>query len=365
MMRKFLAIALVLTVSPAFLSGETVRYRSDKLEKMATALSCTSSLAALSDGEFVDFFHFQGIPVTVIKQHGIVEHIGFSCFRPEERAILGEYPCRFLERYTLECVLPVKREKTIPVQLLEDGVIFQQGDLRMLASHGRDTCRTCSVDLLAERRYVVSWTGNGGKQGMVIFPASHELLLGRDMLENDRRLPDEIKEMPLTSVVIPEPESLVVREDGILVSDKGEYYLSSMRSARFYRSSGTPVFSREYPGESVANLLNGTVPGEKVEILFRMQAYPLRNIYFQGTVSQLVAYGQRYGFDCYYGTIGLEEDTVIGVLIMRNAGWGCNHVFRVQVPLTVLEAGEGRIQARMTPFVPTYHIRYLYEETAK
>ena len=58
MMRKFLAIALVLTVSPAFLSGETVRYRSDKLEKMATALSCTSSLAALSDGEFVDFFHF-------------------------------------------------------------------------------------------------------------------------------------------------------------------------------------------------------------------------------------------------------------------------------------------------------------------
>lgn len=364
-MRKTLFIGLLLVVSLTLHAGEKSRYRSDKLEKMAVALSCNSSLGSLPDGEYDGFVHFEGIPVVIIKQNGIVEHIGFSCFSPEERALLGEYPCRFLERYTLECLLPLKREKTVPVQLLEDGVFFQQGDLWMLASHGRDTCRTCTVDLLAERRYVITWKGNGGKDGMVIFPASHELLLGRSMEENERRLPDEIREMVRTVPAALETESVAAREDGILVSDQGEYYLSSMRAVSYYRSSGEPLFSLEYPCESICNLLNGTIHGENVEILFRMRAYPLRNVYFQGTVSQLIAYGQKYGFIFYYGTIGLEEDSVNGILIMRNVGWGCNHVFRIQAPLSVIETGTGRIQAQMTPFVPTYHIRYLYEETAK
>lgn len=364
-MKRF-AIAVLLLVSPVFLLfGGTLRYRSDKLEKMAVALSCASSLETLPNGEYEEFMCFSDLPVVVIKQNEIIEHIGFSCFRSEERAMLGEYPCRFLERYTLECLLPMKREKTVAAQLLEDGVIFQQGNLRMLASHGRDTCRTCCVDLLAERRYVVSWTGNGGKGGMVVFPASHELLLGRDMGENERRLPEEIKEMPVSVTASVTPESLMAREDGILVSDQGEYYFSSMRSARYYTPSGTPLFSREAPEESVCNLLNGTVPGADVEVLFRMRVYPLQDVYFRGTVSQLVAYGQKHGFVFYYGTIGLEEDTVSGLLIMRSAAWGCNHMYRVKVPLSVLETGRGMIQARMTPFVPTYHIQYLFEELKK
>ncbi len=106
-------------------------YKSDRLGRMGELLG-EDSLAALPDGEHTAALTFIGTPVTVIKTNGTIEHIGYSFFSAEERLQSDPVVCCFLERYALEADLPLKRDKDLDLQLLEDGIIFRHGSLSSL-----------------------------------------------------------------------------------------------------------------------------------------------------------------------------------------------------------------------------------------
>lgn len=111
---------------PGLLLGGELSYRSDLLERMGKALG-EENLVSLPDGEHTAALTFMNTPVTIIRERGVIEHIGYSFFSTQERLLTGPVVCDFLERYALEADLPVKREKSLDTQLLEDGVIFSQG----------------------------------------------------------------------------------------------------------------------------------------------------------------------------------------------------------------------------------------------
>lgn len=362
-MRVLLIIAVAILAFRDNNPGRAVRYRSDILEEMARALRITERLDTLQDGCHDEICFFEGIPVSAVKEYGVVEHIGFDCFSSGEETLLGEIPCRFLERYTLECRLPLKHEKSLVAKMYEDGVIFEKGDLWMLARHGMDSVRYCRVDLVGERRYVVTWTMEGGKEGSVVFPADHELLFGRNMEENDRRLPEELtlSTPVLQPVLFPGCNNL--RDDGVVVEDQGSYYLPSLRSVRYWWPDGQPVADREHPLESLANLLCGVNATGRVDIMYKMRIYPIKNICFQGTLDGLLRYAQRNNLTIYWGVTGFDAEQVTGLLLLRNPAMACNHLLRIQAPLSVL-SGEGVIRARLTPFIPTHNLLYLFEESA-
>lgn len=364
MFRRFLITFLVLagvTAPAQQASGAVPPFRSDRLETMANALG-KAAIVALPDG--VHPLSWAGEPVSVVKNGGTVEHIGYALFSEEQLALTGVVIGRFLERYSLEADLPLQREKTVEIQLLEDGVSFPRGGgLNSLLQLSRTPEHPLRLSQAGGRMYLLEW----GSFAMV-FPADAELLLGRTQEENDRRLPEELSNAPAPQMPpIPVLEELSGRPDGILAEERGWYYLPKLNANRYFvalpdgglRAVDTPA----HPAETIANLLAGLVDAGTITVHIKRGIYGLRQDYFSIPFRALAGYAQQWGCTPYWGTIALDEELLEGELILRNEAAGFNHVLRLQVPFTVLAGKEGSIQARLTPFVPTHSLKYLFEET--
>lgn len=364
MFRRFLITFLVLAgvTAPAHhVSGAVPPFRSDCLESMAEALG-KAAIVALPDG--VHRLSWAGHPVSVVKSGGTVEHIGYALLSEEQQALTGVVIGRFLERYSLEADLPLQREKTAEVQLLEDGVSFPRGGgLNSLLQLSRAPEQALRLSLAGGRMYLLEW----GDFAMA-FPADAEVLLGRSQTENDRRLPEELSNAPAPEMPpLPTLEELSGRQDGILVEERGWYYLPKLNANRYFvalpdgalRAVDTPA----HPSETVANLLAGLVDAGAVTVQLKRGLYGLRQDYLTIPFRALAGYAQQWGCTPYWGIIAMDEELLEGELILRNEAAGFNHVLRLQVPYTVLATKEGSIQARLTPFVPTHSLKYLFEET--
>lgn len=162
---------------PGLLLGGELSYRSDLLERMGKALG-EENLVSLPDGEHTAALTFMNTPVTIIRERGVIEHIGYSFFSTQERLLTGPVVCDFLERYALEADLPVKREKSLDTQLLEDGVIFSQGSLASLKTLCPGGHGILEIHNISHSRYIFKW-----QDGQMVFPSDLELLTGRNMVE--------------------------------------------------------------------------------------------------------------------------------------------------------------------------------------
>lgn len=365
MLKRLLISFLVLMGAAApvpVASGAVPPFRSDKLEAMGRILG-ESRLAALPDGENVAALQWQGLPVTVIRRGGVVEHIGYAFFLPGVRQDVGVLACNFLERYALEADLPLPREKSIGAQLEEDGIVFQSGNLATLKEICRKPEQPFFLDHYGSRLFAFGWDG-----GQMLFPSDAELLLGRSQAENERRLPEELANAS-AAVTPPRPafEELTRRPDNILEEERGWYYLPSLRANRYYvalpEGSLQAVDTPAHPGETMANILAGLVDAGAITVQVKRSIYGLKQDYFSIPLRALAGYAQQWGCTPYWGIIAMDEELVEGELILRNEAAGFNHVLRLQVPFAVIATKEGSIQARLTPFVPTHSLKYLFEET--
>ena len=364
MLRRILISLLVLagvTAPVPMASGAVPPFRSDRLEAMADALD-KAGIAALPDGEHQLFL--AGATVLVVKKSGTVEHIGYALFSEEQRTLTGAVIGNFLERYSLEANLPVQREKTLDVQLLEDGVSFPRGgDLNSLLKLSREPGLPLRLSQMGGRKYLLEW----GSFAMV-FPSDAELLLGRGQAENDRRLPEELAAAPApTTPPLPSSETLTKRPDGLLEEQLGWYYLPGLNANRYFTAlpngSLQAVDTPAHPSETMANMLAGLVEPGAITVQIKRSVYGLHQDYFTISLRALSGYARQFGCTPYWGLIAQDEELLEGELILRNEAAGFNHVLRLQVPYTVLAAKEGCIQARLTPFVPTHSLKYLFEET--
>ena len=310
---------------------------------MAVALDY-GKITSLPDGEHDGILQYNDCPVTVIVAGGTVEHLGYSFFTPHAREQLGPVVCNFLERYALECDLPLEREKDVLVQQYEDGISFAEGSLQSLKTFCRDTTASVRIELLGTARYRVSWNG-----GDLSFPIDHQLLLGRDQLENEARLPSEIA----ACTQVPHPAS--VSEDS--------FYLEQLASRFYYDDRGQYVDSPSRPLETLSNMMAGAVPTGSVTALVKMNVYGLKFEYFEVPLNHIVSYGIRTGCTPYFGVMDVNGDMLECELILRQVEAGYAHALRMWIPADVAGTKEGRMQVRLTPFIPMHSLKYLFEET--
>ena len=364
MMRRILISLIVLTGVTAPVhqaSGAVPPFRSDRLETMAEALG-KASIVSLPDG--VHRLSWAGTPVSVVKNGGTVEHIGYALFSEDQCSLIGPTISYFLERYSLEADLPLQREKTLDVQLLEDGISFPRGGgLGSLVRLSREPGLSLRLSQLGGRKHLLEWGGFA-----MVFPADAELLLGRSQAENDRRLPEELANSAAPVMPpLPTAEELTQRPDNLLEEERGWYYISKLNANRYFVASpdGTlrAVDTPAHPSETMANILAGLVDAGAITVQIKRSIYGMQQDYFSFPFRSLVGYAQQNGCVPYWGTIAMDEELLEGELILRNEAAGFNHVLRLQVPYKVLASKEGLIQARLTPFVPTHSLKYLFEET--
>lgn len=348
-MKRILYISFVIAalLLPGGTIGARASFASDRLGEIASFIGRDST--------------WKGLPVTVVENNGTVEHIGYRFFNDDEIEAVGKDVCRFLERYALELDLPLKREKSVEIQLLEDGVVFRSGSPATLKSLCGTDHGDISLNHFSERRYLFRWSG-----GEMIFPSDVELISGKGMLENERRLPSEISSATFNSPVqFPEADMLDGREDGVLVLSGGSYYLSSLRADTYYDKDIHPLNDFNHKSETIANIFAGIVRDTDISLSVKMDIYGSGIETFRCSSASMAAYAIGNGCKAYAGHIADNGNSVDMLVIYRNIALSYNHVLRVRFPFEVLKNKKGTAEVRLTPFVPTHSVRYLFDETKR
>ena len=341
---------------PEVIFGGNLPYRSDRLERMGEILG-EGILASLPDGEHTDALRYMDIPVTCVKEKGIIEHIGYSFFSSEERRLTNPVVCGFLERYALEADMPFQKDKDIDMQLLEDSIVFIQGSLSSLKGLCPGGNGIFEIHSISESRYIFKW-----QNGQVIFPSDAELLTGRGMKENGRRLPLEIQSATFSGPASV-PENPEIRDDGIAVCRNGYYYFPSLSADTFFTVERMePVNDVLFEEETLHNLASGLIRDSDIRLEVSMSTYGLARTNFRSSINSIAAYAFSTNCKAYCGIIATDDSQTEALVIYRNEVASYNHILRMLIPHSVIAKGKGTGQARLTPFVPTHSIKYLFEE---
>ena len=368
---------MLLYIATAIWSGLSAHndYKTDLLNEISVCMKMHDTIANMPNGEYYGNMKYGNKPLTVIVNNGVVEHIGYMIFTKCQRDGLRSPVCNFIERYLLETSLPLKMDKSIKVKMHEDDVHFNKGKLEDLYELMQDTTNAISVKLLDGRKYELKWYNLTGDICSLNFPVDYNLLNGSEMLENERRL-EKFLLHPVNN--LSKKDSLEIKRDYLLATWQSNYfilpgksyYTDALTSNRYYEMDDLLgnyrlVYSTKYPQESIANLLTTAEIENNFLLDVKFVKYGGAGSRISVPLNSWVLYCIKSGCEPYFGIISYDGNIAECEVIMRNEAMGYNHIMRVTFDVSLLEAGEGIIKARLNSYVPSGNIKFLFEELNK
>lgn len=373
-MKRFVHIytTTVIFLSTCTVSMATNGYATDLLKKMAVAMNMAQELDDLVDSCYYRSFTYNGRPITVDVQQGNVTHIGYSLFSKAQKEFLKSPICNFLERYSLEITLPMKREKSVARQLEEDGIFFRHGSINSFRQIEQDTSYAVGIENLNDKRYIVSWSKEGTEFLTVNFPIEYDLLVGCDMIEREKRLTEGIQntspECRISTVPV-DSAALQQSWQGKYYTLKGDmYYLPQLNSNQYYVKkqeeesiSYQLLYDTDFVAESLANLFTTVEIPNEYTMELRVRKYGFKTDTIHVALNQWTAYCLKEGCVPYFGVEENEKDVVCEV-VMLNKAMGYCHVMRAIVDSENMEDRNGVIKARVVTYIPISRIKHLFGE---
>ena len=386
--------------------ASSLNFATDLLADMAKVIDLDAS--NLQEGSSSETISYKNLPVRVDTSDGTVTHIGYAIFDEPLRVGVNKVVFDFLERYSLAADMPLKREKPVNTMLAEDRLTFEGGDFSRLKRMTSDGY-SISVSSLNGRSYRVSWDNSDGlTEYAVSFPVSYDLLHGTGMVENERRLLDDLSSHRITPV----PGDSVTRQQLLPTFDinyyilpGNSYYTDALNSNRYYRTSpfdpeldakviemieevdneGSDVADADstatartapdrrqkfelinlpdiYPVETMANLLtSGEIDNDFIlDIKHIGYDFDFKNI--SVPLNTAVNYFRNKGCESFFGISKHKDNVYTCVVIFRNIPEGYCHTMRVTINNEDLQSGQGRFPARLTSYIPISKISSLFGE---
>lgn len=108
--------------------------------------------------------------------------------------------------------------------------------------------------------------------------------------------------------------------------------------------------------------MSGLIRDSDIVIDVSMSVYGLESVNFSSPINSIAAYAANSGCKTYCGVLAEDKEGMEALVIYRNEAAAYNHIFRIKFPHSVIALGKGNVRARLTPFVPTHSIKYLFEE---
>ncbi|WP_290145048.1 hypothetical protein [Muribaculum intestinale] len=375
---KFFAniIAAVLTLSAlggptAF--GAPVLYDADCLERMVDALDYDlDQQYAWESADTTLMLEFKKRPVRIDISDGRVVHVGYRMFSDSQREHM---PYRqvfdFLERYALDAELPVKRVKSVGAMLAEDEVTCSESGFSRLRSYASDSTLLLSVADIGGRRYRVEWHKEDTPVYYIEFPIEYELLHGTSMPENERRLVADIQAWKGSRERV---DTLTSREELVPIYRKNyyilpgdSYLLDNLTSNRYYMlaedsdSLFVPIYTRDYPLESLATLLvTGTLPND-FSFEMKVDGYNMLPT-VTVPVNAALDYFRSCGCVPFFGVGDFTDPVATCYLVMRNPSEGYCHLMRVTANVSELDSRHGTMACRLTPYIPMSRVASLFDD---
>lgn len=367
-LKRLIAIFIWFGVSLNAMAGNG--YSTDLLERMATAMNITARLDTLSDGIYYRHLIYNNRNITVIVSNHEISHIGYAVFTPSVREALNSPVCNFLERYALEISLPLKRERSVTRQLDEDGVFFRNGDFSFFKQLENDTTYNVSVDNLNGKRYSVSWSKEGKDAFSVNFPVEHDLLVGTEMIENERRIMQDIPKQSkkVRSFQLADSSLLKMNawQNKYYVIPGDYYYAKQLNSNLYFENSGKKGYCLFYNANFVQESLTNMMTTGAIENDYDLQIRLVKYGFVQDTIvvklNQWINYCVDKGCFGYFGVNSIEKGVADCVLVMKNPNMGYIHSMRLSMDVSTLEDRKGFIDARLNCYIPIARILYLFDE---
>lgn len=375
MKQRFSRLGFWLTILLAMplVSFAKNRYQSDLLAQMAESLQMKAVLDTMSDGSYIAQRMYKNHPLTVIINHGEVEHIGYSIFTDEIRCGMPSPTYNFLERYALQADLPLKRIKTVDRQLFEDEVTFTAGTIRTLASiWGLDNINF-SLENRQDKMCRATWTKEGKTYCSVCFPVNYNLYHGTDLVENQRRLVDDlchVSDAKMGAVKEMSKEQLTkLFEPNYFVLKNDSFYVASLNSNNYYVQENNEqyklLFSDRYPIESFANLLTTNSIDNEIQAQIKLVMYDFKSELIKIPLVDFLHYFMQKGCKAYFGVIDRKDDVYTAELLMLKRDEGYCHSIKLTFNTGNVSSRSGVVTGRMNCYIPISKVKFLFEEKKK
>lgn len=302
------------------------------------------------------------LPVTAEMRNGVITHLGIRLFDSAFKKAAGKELCDFAERYLLEQLVATEEERAI--LSAEDGVQIE-GDLRQTVAAGGEA--RFAIDQTLGESYWLTWRLHDEELFSIRFPACWELVSGENKIELEngfkRKLIDFRDPTPLPAVDEARLEKTTTRD--VLVFKRGFYMIPQMESALYYRmGSNGPELLRErgHAAETLVNLLSVPALGAGCTVELTQQLYGFRSETYDAPLDRLIGFCLASGCRPYVGIEESDEERIVATLLMVNAEWGYNHIFRIVLDREQLDRETPRLQAALNVYAPTHNLENLYDD---
>lgn len=365
-----LLLAVVSVLCEGTAADNAVRtYRSDMLQNMAAHMRITGKMNTLPDGD--NFFtHTDGREVNVRIADGVVEHIGYRLFDIGQKKHLSIPLTDFLERYWLSLTLPMEELRSADARMREDHFYFITGNVSSVDRIQRDSLLMLNFTP-TDKMIDVEWSDASGDICHLVVPVSHELIMGRNMLENNRRLADEIRNAHADSALTPRyTNDMLVQDDStsLLVRHGGFYYLDELSANRYFfpapaGKETVPVWSESFPCQSITNLFSGTDIAVAADIPLHIRHVGYGRIEeFDTDVRHFVDFCLAQGCTPYVGIVSMAGDEADVIVMMCNMQLGYNHLLRLKIGTSGLTSGTVTASGRLNAYIPTANLKNLFKD---
>ncbi len=370
--KLYFCLALLFAV-PWPLMAQHNRYQSDLLAQMADALQMRATLDTLGDGVHIAQIAYNDKPLCVIVKDKEVEHIGYAIFPKGMREGAPSPVYNFLERYALQASLPLKRTKTVGRQMYEDEVTFTKGNINTLLTLWGKENLEFSLENLQHRICRATWTQNGNVLCSVSFPVNYNLYHGTDLVENQRRLIEDLQRASVTSTSTDEPvtkEQLAkIIEPNYFLLKGDSMYVASLNSDKYYvegkNDEFSLLFSDRHPVESFANLLMTNSISNNIQASIKLVLYDFKSETINVPLVNMLNYFKAKGCKAYFGVIRSEQEQHTAELLLLNREEGYCHTLKLNFSTSNVTSRSGTISGRMNCYVPISKIKFLFDEKKK
>ena len=273
----------------------------------------------------------------------------------------------FLERYLYEIDSIERSGAPIMQRLLDDKVVFLEGNHKIAASF---TPHTPFSSITSEKkRCVAFWFDTTGQVLLsVAFPLQYELLLGKPKVQLEKTLNAEIK---LYNDYHPRQfttnELQMADDSSWIVPPIHHYYIECLNTAIYLEKVDSttykPIFHNDDKCHSAANLFQGVL-----DSISGYQLYVVQNLYgFQQmnyliSLSQWLEYCQAMKFEVYFTIEEERQDGITALLIVHSNELEFNHMMSLCIPNDFVDDPNSVIKATLHAYIPTQNVKDLYQQ---
>lgn len=358
-----LRIGLLLIIVLAALDSAAAQFRTQRLLQMSKALGLIINDSIQPNCRIDSVAIYRGRPIRIRTNiFGEVSNIGYNLFdnslmnSQKENAHIFD----FIERYFLE--LDLKLDGRNASERMDiDEVTLVKGNLEMIQKLNRNT--PVSVEEITRRMFRFTWKV-AGKDLVITFPTSNQLIYGANIIEQEDLAEKDIQRMiPLTmNEILCDWQSLPVEKSHGLFVVEGGYYISEMvRGDIFLKEKDgqrSLFLSPESPVKTVSNIMVTGLYSRELPLDLTIDKYGHKKDVLQGiTLQQYISFCKNEGCRLYFGIKKMNEDNVSCTLFAFNEKLAYNHLLSVEFPLSVLCGENVPIKATAYLYIPLHDLK--------